>query len=269
MSIPEIIPKVKLIASDLDGTLLLNGAQSLRDDTCDYILKLLDKNIIFFAASGRQYYSLKRLFAPIKDKIGFLCENGCIVFYNGKQLFKETLNRELALELVDEILKREKGEVMVSGVDVVYLKPKNMKFFYYMRDFVNFNVELADDISKIKEDFMKVSIYEENGISNDTVKYFHEKFGSKCTVVTSGIEWLDMIPLNVNKGYALKKILDYLKISTDECIAIGDSDNDIEMLKLVKYPATVESADTNFKLNAKIITDNVENLFQKIIAKNS
>lgn len=261
--------EIKLIASDLDGTLLLNGAQTLREDTCKYIEELLkQKGIIFFAASGRQYYSLRRLFEPIKEKIGFLCENGCVNYYENQQLFKEVLKRELAMELINEVLKREKCEVMVSGAEVVYLKPKNMQFYYYMRDFIKFQVELVEDMSKINEDFMKVSIYEEGAVNEETVKYFHEKYNSKCTVVTSGNEWLDMIPKNVNKGSALKKILEYLGISPENCMAIGDSDNDIEMLKLVKYPVTVESASSEIKAYTKIITDNVENLFKKILSGN-
>ena len=73
------MPDIKLIASDLDGTLLLDGAQDLSEDTCGLIREVCAKRgIIFFAASGRQYYSLKRLFAPIRDEIGYICENGCV-----------------------------------------------------------------------------------------------------------------------------------------------------------------------------------------------
>ena len=45
---------VKFIASDLDGTLLLNGAQSVDESAIQYINKLVDKGVIFAPASGRQ-----------------------------------------------------------------------------------------------------------------------------------------------------------------------------------------------------------------------
>ena len=48
-------PEIRLIASDLDGTLLLDGAQSLRPETCRLIHSLTARGIYFFAASGRQY----------------------------------------------------------------------------------------------------------------------------------------------------------------------------------------------------------------------
>ena len=52
---------VKFVASDLDGTLLLNGAQSVDESAVQYINKLVDNGVIFAPASGRQITSLKRM----------------------------------------------------------------------------------------------------------------------------------------------------------------------------------------------------------------
>ena len=75
MVIPEII------ACDLDGTLLLGGAQTLREDTCSLIRELSSRGIMFFAATGRQYDNIRRLFRGAEDIIGYLCENGCTAYY--------------------------------------------------------------------------------------------------------------------------------------------------------------------------------------------
>ncbi len=261
------MPDIKLIASDLDGTLLLDGAQDLSEDTCGLIREVCAKRgIIFFAASGRQYYSLKRLFAPIRDEIGYICENGCVNYYHDVELFKQVFSRDLAQEAIAEVLNFRDVEVMVSGDEFVYLQPKNPKFLPYMRDFVKYNAKAVSRIADIQEDFMKVAIFEEGGISDETREYFHGKFDSRATVVTSGNEWLDIIPKNANKGVALEKVLDSLGISPDECLALGDSGNDLEMLSLVKYPGTVESASDDIKQQVRIITDTVENLLRKFIA---
>ena len=60
---------IKFVASDLDGTLLLNGAQSVDESAIQYINKLVDKGVIFAPASGRQITSLKRLFGTVSDKL--------------------------------------------------------------------------------------------------------------------------------------------------------------------------------------------------------
>ena len=52
---------LKYVASDLDGTLLLGGAQSLEPSFFDIILKLKEQGILFIAASGRPYSNLRLL----------------------------------------------------------------------------------------------------------------------------------------------------------------------------------------------------------------
>ena len=61
---------IKLIASDLDGTLLLNGAQDLPEEMFDLIPRLKKAGILFAAASGRQYANMRRLFAPVVSDKG-------------------------------------------------------------------------------------------------------------------------------------------------------------------------------------------------------
>ena len=74
---------IKLIASDLDGTLLLNKAQTLPDDLFPLIRELNELGIRFVAASGRQYPNMKRLFAPVASDISFICENGALAVEKG------------------------------------------------------------------------------------------------------------------------------------------------------------------------------------------
>lgn len=256
--------RVKLIACDLDGTLLLNGAQSLRPDTCGLIESLLSGGILFFAASGRQYTNLQRLFWPVRDKIGYLCENGCVSIYQGRQLHKERMDRSLGRELICAIQRKDGAEVLVSGVMESYVQPKDMSFYYHMRDIVKNDVTLVPDILHTNEEYMKISVYEAGGVKDGD--YWKERFGKRCTVVTGGNDWLDMMPLHVNKAAALARILTHLGISPQDCMAIGDNDNDREMLELAGYPVAVKSAKPEIRALARYETDTVEHLFWDIIS---
>ena len=63
---------IKLIASDIDGTLLLNGAKTLNPKIFIEIRKLREQGILFMAASGREYTNLRSLFSPVADGIIYL-----------------------------------------------------------------------------------------------------------------------------------------------------------------------------------------------------
>lgn len=258
------MPELKLIACDLDGTLLLNGAQSLQEDTCDLIRELLKRGILFFAASGRQYTNLQRLFLPVREQIGYLCENGCVSFYQGRQLHREYMDRALGQELIRAIRQKEGAEVLVSGVMESYIQPKNMQYYYHLRDVVKNDVTPVPDILDTEEEYMKISLYEEGGVKDEA--YWQKRFGGRCTVVTGGNAWLDMMPLHVNKASALSKILAELQIAPEECMAIGDNDNDREMLKLAGFPVAVRSAKEEIRALAKYETDTVEQLFRDILS---
>ena len=66
---------IKLIASDIDGTLVHDGTHELNPELCDVILQLKEKGIQFAAASGRQWASIEDLFDPIKERIFYLSDN--------------------------------------------------------------------------------------------------------------------------------------------------------------------------------------------------
>ena len=67
---------IKLIASDLDGTLVPEGTPDINPQVLEVISRLKEKGILFAAASGRQYQSMYKLLEPIKDDVIFIAENG-------------------------------------------------------------------------------------------------------------------------------------------------------------------------------------------------
>ena len=71
---------IKLVASDLDGTILLNGAQQVDDSMCETIDMLGRKGIIFAPASGRQCESLVRLFSKVKSPLMYISDNSTSQF---------------------------------------------------------------------------------------------------------------------------------------------------------------------------------------------
>lgn len=71
---------IKMVASDLDGTLLVNGSQSIPEEIFPLIKKLKDMGILFVAASGRQYANMRNLFAPVKDDMAFIGKTEVLQF---------------------------------------------------------------------------------------------------------------------------------------------------------------------------------------------
>ena len=107
---------IRLVASDIDGTLLQGGARALSDELFGLIRVLKKRGILFCAASGRQYRSMRALFAQAEDDIAYLCENGAIVYRGGSVVSKLAMERADALALIGQIQAQEQCEAVESGV---------------------------------------------------------------------------------------------------------------------------------------------------------
>ena len=62
---------IKLVASDIDGTLLPEGTDQINPEMFEVIRELKKKDILFAAASGRHYSGMSRLFEPVKKGYDF------------------------------------------------------------------------------------------------------------------------------------------------------------------------------------------------------
>lgn len=255
---------IKLIASDLDGTLLQDGVREVSDQVIRQIKQLKEMGILFAAASGRQYPNLRRLFEPVKDDIAYICENGALVIYKGKILHKDVFDRELAEEMLHSILNKEGAELMASGEQTVYLQPKKDSFREHMQNVVKNNVTVMEDIFQVQEDIMKVSVYDEKGVES-IAPYWKKEFGNRATVVTSGFAWLDMMPMSADKGNGMRVLKKHLLVSEEQCAAFGDNYNDLEMLREVTYSFAVGDAMEEVKETAMHTTRRVERVLEKII----
>lgn len=258
--------KIKFIASDLDGTLLLNGAQKVSEELIPLIKRLNDEGIIFCAASGRQYPNLRRLFGEVADELMYICENGSVIIYKDKLLDKTPMNVELGRDIIRTITGVEQCEVLVSGERTSYLKPKTESYLVRMRDIVRNDICLVDDLEHIEEDYVKISVYDPTGIEN-TQDYFLSAFEGRAQSCVSGKQWLDYTAQGVNKGSAIKTIQRLMGFEAEDCIAFGDNFNDIEMFQSVGYPIVMRQAVDAVKVHAAYETDRVENSLRKLIEK--
>lgn len=222
---------IKLIASDLDGTLLQNGSTEVPREIFELIIKLKEKGIIFAAASGRQYYSLRNLFGPVRDDIAYICENGALTIYQGEIIDRQEIPKELGQEIIKLIEAEEGTEALVSGTYTLYINPKSPDYEERIR-FLGNQYKVLSDLSEIGEPYIKIALYEKAGTEdNDRQKYWQEKMPEGVKVVTSGNDWLDMLFPWIHKGVGMKALSKHLGIKKEETMSFGDNYNDVEMFE--------------------------------------
>ena len=232
---------IQLVASDIDGTLLLNGAKALDSEIFKLIRELHKKGILFMAASGREYTNLRNLFAPVADDIAYLCLNGCLTFYHNECISKEIMDTTIARKLITTIQNDSNAEVLVSGEKTCYITPKNQSYYGHLINTVKNHVTVIDDLLNIPESYTKISAYFKDGVNKNYQRYA-DMFDQDITVQIGGKCWLDCAPKGVNKSTGFLKLLAYLNISTENTVMFGDNDNDKQILQTCGYPISMETA---------------------------
>lgn len=231
---------IRLVASDIDGTLLTGGASAIPGEIFEHIRRLERRGILFCPASGRQYSSLRRLFAPVADRVPYLCENGAVVFGpGGAVLGKTPMPRAEAEAICRDILETEGCEVLISGADTSYLCPKGPDIEGHIRWFVGNNTAILAAPGEVPEEIVKVSAYCAAG-TEAIPAWLAEKWRAFNPAV-AGREWLDFTL--ADKGTGLEQLCAALGIAPAEVMAFGDNWNDVPMLALAGEPWLMETAD--------------------------
>lgn len=231
---------IKLIASDIDGTLLQNGETAISERFFTQARRLRSQGIALCAASGRQYSSLKNLFAPVAEGMYFICENGAVVYGPGAELLSKTvIDRALSLELCRDILAIPDCEVLISGTNMSYLCPKTQDYIDHIRYFVGNNTTVLSAPQDMPEDFVKISAYYRPG-ATVIEPLLAPKWKDTFQVAVAGECWLDFTL--ADKATGIRALCTALNIDPKDTMAFGDNYNDIPMLDAVGHPYLMSSA---------------------------
>ena len=233
---------IKLIASDMDGT-LLNDKDEIHEEFYQVFQELKKQNIIFAAASGRQYYNLAKRFEKIKDDMMFIAENGTFVVYNGEELLLNALDKETAIELIKE------SYVVLCGKKSAYIESKDERLIKEVEKYYE-EYKIVNDLTKVEDDILKVTICDFIGSEENSYTYYND-YKEKLQVSVSGQIWLDITDKGVNKGLAINKLQELLNIKHEETMVFGDYLNDLEMMESAYHSYAMENAHDDLKKVAR------------------
>ncbi len=255
---------VKLVASDIDGTLLPEGNKVLNPEIYDIILELKKHDIHFVVASGRQLESQELLFAPVAKDISYISENGAICQLYGKRYVISEFDREDAMQIIEELDKRPECKAAISTPSTQYIKRGDEDFYNHMTTHLKYHITKIDNLKDIDEPIVKIAFLDT--INNEaSYRHFTELFGDKYKIVNAGNMWIDFVPFDSNKGTALKFMLEQLNLTPAEAICFGDQQNDIEMLEYAGTSYAMAHAKPEIQKHATNITESVEKTLRELI----
>lgn len=258
---------IRLIASDLDGTLLPDGQNDIPEEFIKTIKELKKRGILFAAASGRQYYNLRDLFKEVKDDIAYICENGALTIYRNEVIDRIEIPHDTACKIIRRLEAEPGTEVLVSGTYNSYIHPKESAFIEYLLSINNRYTEVPD-LTNIGEPIIKLALFEKEGTeSRNRQEYWQAQFPPYIKVVTSGALWLDFLFPDAHKGVGIRTLSRHLGIKREEIMSFGDNYNDVEMFRESGVSVAMENARPGIHELCDYVTPSVNDFIQKNIIK--
>ena len=264
---------IKLIASDIDGTLVKDGTLMLNPEYYDVILKLKEKGITFVACSGRQFISEKKLFSPVKNDILYVTDGGTVIRTPSEILKVYPLETHLWKGMYESVKNMPACDCFICLPDFSLAEDAHSSMFCWLRDSYGYDIREVENLSKIQsEEGIKFTVYHKNACEEMCKPEFIPAWQDKAKVACAGKEWVDCIANGASKGTAIRWLQQYLNVTPEETCVFGDNLNDMEMLQAAKYSYAVENARDEVKKAANYIAasykeDGVLKVLKEILEK--
>ena len=268
---------IKLIASDMDGT-LLNSDHKIPKENIE-LIKFAQKNgIQFVVATGRAYYEALPALNNENIKCDVISFNGGIIYDKNGNIINITPMKLKDLYYTIEILKSLEISYQLYTKNTIYTNSIETDITAYI-DLIRANGEEPNEqhlrqearnrlaLGYITEvDNIELYLNQENnpaikviGISNDLEKLKHAtellSGNDNISVTSSGANNVEIMDKKATKGEALKIVADIHDINLKNAIAIGDNLNDQAMLDIVEYSIAMKNGNKKLKKTAKFITE--------------
>lgn len=244
------IDMIKLIACDMDGT-LLNGEGKLDEEFYDVFKKLMDYDIKFAVASGRQYYQLLKNFENVEGNIIYIAENGTMVRHLDREICLCALDPADVIKILKVGNKIEGICIVLCGKNSAYISTHEEKMVAECRKYYE-HLEIVEDLMDVEDEILKIAVLDFEGLE-DTYGKLKQGVDDNLQVTISGQIWIDVYRKDVNKGVALKLIQERFNIKREETMAFGDYFNDVEMLDAAYYSFAMANAPEGVKKHARFI----------------
>jgi len=257
--------KYKLLALDIDGT-IVGENHKLPPENIAAIRAAVDKGVNVLLCSGRSYATIRGYVKQLRltgSNTFAASFNGCLVHntYNDEVVHELKLPRETALGIIEKLKS-------FPGVDPVVYWDTFGIYAYTNRTHADKYIVTCgatptylDDFSAITQNSIyKIIAIAENQVLKEVEAYYNGLNNDFTTCFTQNY-FYEFFNKNSGKDVAVQKVCSILGIKMSEVIAVGDSGNDITMIKAAGLGIAMKNANDNVKAKADYITQNDVNNF--------
>lgn len=245
---------IKLIITDLDGTFLNSQGDYDREAFLTFRALLDEKGVHFAACTGKQCERVEELFGEFSQDVWIVGDSATRIKHNGDIVFQSLIDNTLGLAIINTLQEVSTRHVIIActpeaaivhASTPAHLKDKVRRSYTRMLE--------TDDFSTIASDFIKITVFDEEGNCPSTRPHL-APFEDDVYIVVSEAAWIDIADYGIHKGTTVQKLQQILGVTAAETMAFGDGYNDIELLAEADYSFAMRNAFEETKAAARFVT---------------
>lgn len=248
----------KLIVLDVDGTLVSHDLR-ISPRVRRAIGAAMAEGVVVSLASGRAFPSM----LPYVEELGI---SAPVISYQGSKVVlpatRETIyHTPLPLSEAHRLLDyAQSRDLDVSAYvdDQIYIRDQRHPEEFYQRWFGLPRIQADDLVASVQRGPTKILISGEGPDNDRLLPQLQERFGSTMCIVRTHELFVEAMALGVSKGTALEQVAAYIGTRQEDTMAIGDSDNDAEMVSWAGLGVAMGNAGTLVKAAADFVVPSVD-----------
>ncbi len=261
---------IKFFVTDLDGTLLPSG-QTVSPKNIQAVQDMVKAGIIFTVATGRMYKSALPIAKNLGVDVPIITYNGALIkSVSGEIFYSAYLDPQLIKELTD-FCKNQNWHLQSYSNDNLYYPDYN-EFAKGYEDALKISKGKAIGWNGLKDYTENVpkmlSISSGAEETADRIKILKAKFGDRINATRSNAEYTEITRPEVSKAAAVLILAKKFNVEVSEIMAIGDSYNDLPMLKAAGKSVAMGNSTPEVKSACDFVTgDCIDDGFAQAVYK--
>ena len=250
---------IRLVVVDLDGTLLDEKGEVDRPRLSNILDQLDQRGIDFVVATGNDFFRTRLLLGNLVDRMDLILVNGAKFYQKGQlrkthfwspDLVAKALNYFSGQEtVVHLVVVTSEGSFVQKGtsfplVEKVMTKERAQDFYRQLHYVSSLKQTKLPPVLK-----MGLSVPEKS--AKERTEQINQDFLKELRAVTSGHGGIDLLEFGIHKAWGLGQLLEEKEIAPEQVMAFGDSENDLEMLRLSGESYAMANGEARLKVVAK------------------
>lgn len=263
--------KYKMVVMDMDDTLLRDDL-TLSERNKTAIINAQKAGVKVVLASGRPTFAMKAIAKQLEmEKYGtyMISYNGAVItdLTSDKTIFEKSLSKEMAHKLYE--YSKEHKTFIHTYVNEEIVTPKLNKFTDIEVDITGMPMSQIEDFySTVNGNVIKVLMLQEPEYLKSVAEKLKPHVEDKMNMTISKPFFLEFMDKGIDKASGVERLAELFKIDKENVVAIGDSYNDLGMIKYAGFGVCVQNAKEEVKKECDYITDsNIEDGVAKFIEK--